>query len=99
MYSWVGDRPSRFEVHMTFLPSGENTGSTSAPGAKVMRTGFALGNDLASDVEENGNRMGPERAENAENDPSVETGRRPKLLSPREFAAPRTSSIRIQYRS
>ena len=30
--------PPRVEVHITFVPSGLNTGSTSAPGAKVSRT-------------------------------------------------------------
>src|SRR5262249_50148419 len=38
IHSCAGCRPSRVEVHITRLPSGLKTGSTSCPGAYVMRT-------------------------------------------------------------
>jgi hypothetical protein len=33
IHSCVGERPSRLVVHISFSPSGEKTGNTSAPGA------------------------------------------------------------------
>src|SRR5262245_19197319 len=46
MYNWAGRRPSRVEVHITFLPSGLNTGSTSAPGANVMRVFLSVSTSI-----------------------------------------------------
>jgi hypothetical protein len=37
MYNCVGERPSRLDVHITFVESGLNTGGTSCPGAWVGR--------------------------------------------------------------
>jgi hypothetical protein len=42
MYNWVGPRPSRLLVHITRVESGENTGSTSCPGAWVNRVVFPV---------------------------------------------------------